>query len=61
MDTVKGMREQGKRLLTVIFRKNDVMLLLLMPDEKAESVKIVFDYLENGLGIGDFKDYFWLF
>lgn len=39
MDTVKGVREQGKRLLTMIFRKNNVMLLFLMPDGKAESVK----------------------
>lgn len=51
MDTVKGVREQGKRLLTMIFRKNNVMLLFLMPDGKAESVKRVFDYLEAGLGI----------
>ena len=27
MDTVKGVREIGKRLLTMIFRKNNVMLL----------------------------------
>lgn len=27
MDTVKGVRESGKRLLTMIFRKNNVMLL----------------------------------
>lgn len=39
MDTVKGVREQGKRLLTMIFRKNNVMLLFPMPDGKAESVK----------------------
>lgn len=51
MDTVKGVRESGKRLLTMIFRKNNVMLLFLMPDGKAESVKRVLDYLETGLGI----------
>ena len=39
MDTVKGVREQGKGLLTMIFRKNNVMLLFLMSDGKAESVK----------------------
>ena len=43
MDTVKGVRESGKRLLTMIFRKNNVMLLFLMPDGKAESVKRVLD------------------
>ena len=51
MDTVKGVREKGKRLLTMIFRKNSVMLLFLMPDGKAASVKRVFDYLESGLGL----------
>lgn len=58
MDTVKGVREQGKRLLTMIFRKNNVMLLFLMPDGKAESVKRVFDYLEAGLGIEVFQRLF---
>lgn len=58
MDTVKGVREQGKRLLTMIFRKNNVMLLFLMPDGKAESVKRVFDYLEAGLGIDAFRRLF---
>lgn len=58
MDTVKGVREQGKRLLTMIFRKNNVMLLFLMPDGKAESVKRVFDYLEAGLGIELFRRLF---
>lgn len=58
MDTVKGVREQGKRLLTMIFRRNNVMLLFLMPDGKAESVKRVFDYLEAGLGIEIFRRLF---
>lgn len=50
MDTVKGVREKGKRLLTMIFRKNSVMLLFLMPDGTADSVRRVFDYLEAGIG-----------
>lgn len=50
MDTVKGRREKGKRLLTMIFRKNSIMLMFLMPDGTAESVKRVFDFLEMGLG-----------
>ena len=58
MDTVRGVRESGKRLLTMIFRKNNVMLLFLMPDGKAESVKRVFDYLEAGLGIETFRRLF---
>ena len=58
MDTVRGVRECGKRLLTMIFRKNNVMLLFLMPDGKAESVKRVFDYLEIGLGTDVFNRLF---
>lgn len=58
MDTVKGVREKGKRLLTMIFRKNSVMLLFLMPDGTAESVKMVFDFLELGLGLERFQRLF---
>ncbi len=50
MDTVNGVREKGKRLLTMIFRDNNVMLLFLLPDGTSESVKRVFDFLEVGLG-----------
>lgn len=58
MDTVKGSRESGKRLLTMILRKNSIMLLFLLPDGKAESVIRVFDYLEAGLGTDIFKRLF---
>ena len=42
----------------MLFRKNHVMLLFLMPDGKAESVKRVFDYLEAGLGVEYFHQLF---
>ena len=58
MDTVKGCRESGKRLLTMIFRENSVMLLFLMPDGTADSVVRVFDYLEAGLGTERFQRLF---
>lgn len=58
MDTVKGRRERGKRLLTMIFRKNSIMLMFLMPDGTADSVKRVFDYLEMGLGTDCFRRLF---
>ena len=61
MDTVKGRREKGKRLLTMIFQDNSIMLLFLMPDGKAESVKRVFDYLERGLGLERFQRLFPVF
>lgn len=58
MDTVKGRRERGKRLLTMIFRWNSIMLMFLMPDGTAASVKRVFDYLEAGLGTECFRRLF---
>lgn len=58
MDTVKGKREKGQCLLTMIFRKNSVMLLFLIPDGTAESVTRVFDYLETALGVDLFKRLF---
>lgn len=58
MDTVKGCRERGKRLLTMIFRKNSILLLFLMPDGTADSVKRVFDFLEAGLGTERFARLF---
>lgn len=50
MDTVKGKRGYGKVMLTMLFRKNSVMIIFLMPDCKAESVIYWFNYLETGLG-----------
>lgn len=58
MDTVKGRRERGKRLLTMILRSNSIMLMFLMPDGTATSVKRVFDYLEGGLGTECFRRLF---
>ena len=58
MDTVKGRRERGKRLLTMIFRRNSIMLMFLMPDGTAASVKRVFDYLEAGVGTECFRRLF---
>ena len=58
MDTVKGTREKGKRLLTIVFRRNSVMLMFLMPDGTANSVKRVFDFLETGLGLETFQRLF---
>lgn len=58
MDTVKGRRERGKRLLTMILRRNSIMLMFLMPDGTAVSVKRVFDYLEAGLGTECFRSLF---
>lgn len=61
MDTVRGVREKGKTLLTMIFVRNSVMLLFLLPDHKAESVIRIFDYLESGLGMEKFNRLFPVF
>jgi len=53
LDTVFGVREQGKRLLTMIFTGNNVMLLFLMRDGKAETVIETFDYITSLLGGAD--------
>jgi IS30 family transposase len=58
MDTVKGVREREKRLLTMIFRKNSIMLLFLLPDGTAQSVIDVFNYLEASLGLLAFHELF---
>lgn len=58
MDTVKGRRERGKRLLTMILRSNSIMVMFLMPDGTATSVKRVFDYLEAGFGTECFRRLF---
>jgi hypothetical protein len=58
---VKGVRERGKRLLTMIFQDNSIMLLFLMPDGTAESVKRVFDYIERSLGLERFLRLFPVF
>ena len=58
MDTVKGCREQGKRLLNLVFCENNLMLSFLMPDGTADSVLDVFDYLSSILGAEKFKELF---
>lgn len=61
MDTVVGYRGLGKRILTMIFQKNSVMLMFLLPDGTAASVKRIFDYLEGSLGVERFKRLFPIF
>ena len=58
MDTMKGAREQGKRLLTMIFHDTSVMLLFLLRDGKADTVVEVFDHLTSLVGIETFQKLF---
>lgn len=58
MDTVKGSREKGKRLLTLHFCDTNMMLMLLMRDGKADTVVEQFDMLTGLLGLEDFRHIF---
>ena len=58
MDTVKGTRNKGKTLLTMIFNNCSLMLVFLMPDGKKQSVIKVFDNLTKALGIKGFRENF---
>lgn len=58
MDTVKGCREQGKRMLTMLFVEQNLMLICLMRDGKAETVVEQFDWLTSVLGLEIFQKLF---
>ena len=58
MDTVKGVREKGKRMLTLLFTGQNFMLTLLMPDGTAESVVEQLDWLTSALGLDAFRALF---
>ena len=58
MDTVKGKREKGKTLLTMIFNDYDFMLVFLLDANTQECVEEVFDYLWRVLGIDIFRRLF---
>ena len=58
MDTVRGCREQGKRMLTLHFCDNNLMLILLMRDGKASTVVEQFDLLTGLLGVEEFRKIF---
>lgn len=58
MDTVRGCREKGKRLLTFFFVKQNILLILLMRDGTGETVVEQFDWLTNALGLKAFRKLF---
>ena len=58
MDTVKGRREKGKCLLTMIFTKYDFMLIFLLESATQSCVTEVFDYLLKALGLNIFRRLF---
>ena len=59
MDTVRGCREQGKRLLTLNFVEMNLMLMMIiMVDGKADTVVEQLDLLTSLLGLETFKKLF---
>ena len=58
MDTVKGCREQGNRMLTLLFVEQSFMLIFLMRDGKAQTVVEQFDWLTSALGLETFRTLF---
>ena len=58
MDTVKGIREKGKRMLTMLFAEQNLMLIFLMRDGKAETVIEQLDWLTAALGLETFRKLF---
>jgi IS30 family transposase len=62
MDTVHGKSsEVGSKLLTMLFRRTNIMLIFLIPDLTAESVIEVFSILKDTLKSEKFKKTFPVF
>jgi len=57
MDTVEG-KKGGKVLLTLMFRKFNFMIAILLPDKTTSSVINAFNELETNLGYDTFKRLF---
>ena len=58
MDTVVGRQGKGKRMLTMLFVKQNLMLIFLLRDGKADTVVNVFDWLTSLLGLKTFRKLF---
>jgi IS30 family transposase len=58
MDTVVGKQGKGKRMLTMLFVKQSLMLIFLLRDGKADTVVDIFDWLTSALGIKIFRSLF---
>lgn len=55
MDTVVGCEDSKTEFLTLCFRSCKCLLIFLLPDKSAASVKIVFDRLEKKFGTFTFR------
>ena len=58
MDTVKGSRDKGKCLLTLLLRSCSFMIIILLPDCTQRNVINAINNLCDAIGIRTFKKYF---
>ena len=58
MDTVKGTRDAGKCLLTLLFRSCSFMIIILLPNCTQKSVVAAINHLCDKIGLNTFKKYF---
>lgn len=58
MDTVKGKKDKGPVILTMLILKYQVLLLFLLPDCTSNSVINIFDFLSSILGLELFQRIF---
>lgn len=58
MDTVLSSRLDNHCLLTLLFRQSNFMLAFLLPNKKSDSVKKIFHYLQDTLGLSSYKKTF---
>lgn len=56
--TVVGKQGKGKRMLTLLFVQQSLMLIFLLRDGKADTVVECFDWLTSALGIETFRKLF---
>ena len=58
MDCVEGNKKSQKVLLTLTFRRTNLMLIFLLGSQTQDKVKGVFDWMESKLGLEVFKKMF---
>lgn len=56
MDTVEGIQEDSKCMLTLYWRKTHFMLIFLLESQTTEEVTKVFEYLQQKLPENDYKN-----
>lgn len=57
MDTVEGTKG-GKVLLTLLFVRNNLMLIYLLDNKDTQCVSSIFNYIKQSIGIDNFMKYF---